>query len=247
MLHSPGRRLVRGEVDALKSASTSGLRPVNLSACARLLAALISLLFVLSGQVIVATAATTSPGFASTTSDAVASATTTSEAVAFWTYDRPASLALTTRHRVASSGLAAVGALGQHPNRTPAIGRDRAVAAEAGGTVLPGLSPAEQASLSRLEQLPEFASRTFSESPSVGQDWVDNLGNTYDQMGDPAASAYWGSQEQNFLNQSPAHLAKADYVVLDMNGFTESQIGAVAQYVDSLAAAEQARLIRLGF
>ena len=113
--------------------------------------------------------------------------------------------------------------------------------------VLPGLSSAEQASLTRLEQLPEFAGRTFSESPSVGQDWVDNFGNTYDQMGDPAASSYWASQEQNFLNQIPAHLAKADYLVLDLNGFTESQTSKISQYVNGLPAAEQARIIRLGF
>jgi hypothetical protein len=95
-----------------------------------LLVPLLSLLFVVSGQVIVATAATTSSASASTTSNAVTTATTTSAAVAFWTYDRPANLALTTRHRVASSGLAAVSALGQHLNRTSGIGRDRAVAAE---------------------------------------------------------------------------------------------------------------------
>ncbi len=120
-------------------------------------------------------------------------------------------------------------------------------AAEGGGTVLSGLSPAEQASLNRLEQLPEFAGRTFSESPSAGQDWVDNLGNTYDQIGDPAASSYWGSQEQNFLNQIPVHLAKADYLVLDMSGFTQAQITTVSEYIDGLPAAEQARIIRLGF
>ena len=113
--------------------------------------------------------------------------------------------------------------------------------------IIPVLRPAEQASLSRLAQLPEFASRTFSTAPSPAVDWVDDLGRTYDQIGDPATSQYWASQERRFLQQISNHVAKADYAVLDMTGFTQSQIDTVRQYVDSLPMADQDKIVRLGF
>jgi hypothetical protein len=82
---------------------------------------------------------------------------------------------------------------------------------------------------------------------SVGQDWIDNFGNTYDQMGDPAASAHWETQEQNFLSQIPVHLAKAYYLVLGLTGFTSAQKATVAGYINGLPVEDQERIVRLGF
>ena len=115
------------------------------------------------------------------------------------------------------------------------------------GCTIPGLRPAEQASLTRLAQLPKFADRTFSAAPTPEVDWVDDEGKTYDQIGNPQASQHWAYQERNFLGQISDHIAKADYTVLDMTGFTQSQIDTVRQYVDGLPQADQDKIVRLGF
>ena len=113
--------------------------------------------------------------------------------------------------------------------------------------IIPGLRPAEQASLTRLAQLPEFADRTFSAAPTSRVDWIDDLGRTYDQLGNPVASQHWAYQESNFLQQISDHVAKADFAVIDMTGFTQSQIDTVRQYVDALPQADQDKIVRLGF
>lgn len=60
------------------------------------------------------------------------------------------------------------------------------------------------------------------------------------------ASKYWN--EQKFLASVDSHLLKAnDFTAVDMTGFTDAQKAAVRAYVDSLPAASQARIIRIGF
>jgi hypothetical protein len=108
------------------------------------------------------------------------------------------------------------------------------------------LSPAEQATAARLKAHPDFADRTFSESPHEGAEYVDDLGRSYDAIGDPQASRYWN--ERRFLDAIDQHLLKSNhYTVLDMTGFTPDQIAAVRHYVDGLPARDQAKIIRLGF
>jgi len=114
------------------------------------------------------------------------------------------------------------------------------------------LKPAEQASLLRLrEKNPDLgivAAPRGLHGEDPGYEYVDAQGNTYDQMGHPNASKFWATQRQRFLDQIRIHLTKsADYVVIDLNGFTPEQIAEVSQYVDSLPEADQARIIRLGF
>lgn len=82
------------------------------------------------------------------------------------------------------------------------------------------LRPAEQDTLIRLqEQRPDIqpAPRDrFGEDP--GYEYVDSEGHTYDQMGNPRASQFWGRQRDNFLKQIGEHLDKSvDYTVIDMN------------------------------
>jgi DNA-binding transcriptional MerR regulator len=108
------------------------------------------------------------------------------------------------------------------------------------------LSPAEQATAARLKAHPDFADRTFSESEHKGAEYVDDLGRSYDAVGDPQASRYWN--EGLFLRSIDQHLLKSNhFTVVDMTGFTPEQIAAVRRHLDGLTAKEQAKIIRIGF
>jgi RHS repeat-associated protein len=106
------------------------------------------------------------------------------------------------------------------------------------------LSAVEQATASRLLQAqPDL---TLNESEDVGADFVDQNGQTYDAMGSPAASQYWN--EEQFLDSLDSHLLKAnDFTVVDLTGFTGSQISTIANYINSLPAELQAKIIKIGF
>jgi hypothetical protein len=105
------------------------------------------------------------------------------------------------------------------------------------------LSPAEQATATRLQQK---LGRPLKESPHVGAEYVDDLGRTYDALGDPAASRFW--DEQAFTRSIDAHLLKSnDFTVIDMTGFTAEQAQTVAAYVDALTSDQQRKIIRIGF
>jgi hypothetical protein len=108
------------------------------------------------------------------------------------------------------------------------------------------LSPAEQATAARLKAHPDFADRTFGESPHVGAEYVDDRGMSYDAVGTPEASRYWN--ERVFLHSVDQHLLKSnDYTVVDLTGFTPEQIAAVRRHLDGLPASEQAKIVRIGF
>ena len=65
-------------------------------------------------------------------------------------------------------------------------------------------------------------------------------------MGSPAASQYWN--EEQFLDSLDSHLLKAnDFTVVDLTGFTGSQISTIANYINSLPAELQAKIIKIGF
>ncbi len=119
-------------------------------------------------------------------------------------------------------------------------------AAETGIVGATRLSEAELATASRLQRLPQFSGRTFSESPHVGAEYVDDLGRSYDALGTPAASKYWN--EQQFLRSIDSHVLKSnDFTVIDLTGFTSEQVGVVSGYVNSLPSATQATIVRIGF
>jgi hypothetical protein len=88
---------------------------------------------------------------------------------------------------------------GQDPASQPGSAGNRArnrIAAE-GIPYATRLDQAEQATAARLKQHPDFAGRTFSESPHVGAEYIDDLGRSYDAVGRPEASTYW--KEGQFL------------------------------------------------
>jgi hypothetical protein len=94
--------------------------------------------------------------------------------------------------------------------------------------------------------MPEFSDRTFSPSADRRWEYEDSLGNQYDQMGDPNASANWNPEE--FTSAIQKHLLKQDIdTVIDLNGFTDAQRATVRNYVDALPESAQLRIIRVGF
>jgi hypothetical protein len=109
--------------------------------------------------------------------------------------------------------------------------------------------PAEVRTAERLAaQYPEFDGRTFDAPPppDPGYDWVDDLGRTYDAMGDGTKSQFFKLQQ--FTNSIDSHLRKGnDFTVIDMTGYTPEQIAAVSKYVDGLPASSQALIRRVGF
>jgi hypothetical protein len=65
-------------------------------------------------------------------------------------------------------------------------------------------------------------------------------------MGDGKASQYF--KETAFIESIDKHLLKSvDFVVIDMTGYTPEQIAGIRDYVDSLPADQQHRIIRVGF
>ncbi|WP_426571363.1 hypothetical protein [Aquihabitans sp. McL0605] len=105
----------------------------------------------------------------------------------------------------------------------------------------------EEASFLRFKATEEADGLEFSEPNGPGADWKDDLGETYDQMGSKAASAHWDYQRQNFLDQIVRHIGKADHTVLDLTGFTPSQIAEVEAFLRRLSPADLAKIIRIGF
>jgi hypothetical protein len=109
------------------------------------------------------------------------------------------------------------------------------------------LSRSEQATLDRMTADPKFSNRGLRPSAAERDgEYTDNAGRVYDQMGDPKASQYWN--EASFLKSIRDHLNKSiDYVVIDLNGFSVEQAGAVNRFLGTLTPQELSRIIRIGF
>jgi RHS repeat-associated protein len=135
----------------------------------------------------------------------------------------------------AGSGIRALRAAGAAGDGTKAITKGIVGATR--------LSAAEQATAIRLQQK---LGRNLRESHHVGAEYVDELGRTYDALGDPAASRFW--DEAAFTRSIDTHLLKSnDFTVIDMTGFTTEQVRAVGAYVDGLPSSHQEQIIRIGF
>lgn len=105
--------------------------------------------------------------------------------------------------------------------------------------------PAEQATAGRVASRAEFRGRTFKAPPppDPGFDWIDDLGRTFDAMGDGAKSKYFKLEQ--FKASIDHHLTKGNtFTVIDMTGYTADQIASVRAYVDTLPAS---KIIRVGF
>lgn len=73
-------------------------------------------------------------------------------------------------------------------------------------------------------------------SADPGVDWVDAGNNTYDAVGN-FSSKYFDRQWPNLQTRIVDRMAKADFVPVDVSGFTEAQIGQVQQFIDPLGPA----------
>jgi RHS repeat-associated protein len=64
-------------------------------------------------------------------------------------------------------------------------------------------------------------------------DWVDTSGNSYDAVGN-FGSKYFEREWPNLQTRILDHMIKADFVPVDVAGFTEAQIAQVQQFIDPL-------------
>jgi hypothetical protein len=125
---------------------------------------------------------------------------------------------------------------------------DKAMADAEGDPNLGRLSDSEAATLTRLQE--EFPDRDFKVSLEERDgEYTDDQGRTYDQVGDPQASAHWNARSAQIFYKSIAkHLLKSmDFTVIDLTGFSDQAISDITSYVDSLPEAEQVKIIRIGF
>jgi hypothetical protein len=105
--------------------------------------------------------------------------------------------------------------------------------------------PAERLTAERVATRAEFRGRAFRAlpPPDPGFDWIDDLGRTFDAMGDGTTSQYFNLKK--FKASIDHHLRKGNtFTVIDMTGYTIDQISAVRAYVDTLPASG---IIRVGF
>ena len=123
-----------------------------------------------------------------------------------------------------------------------------AISLPGGGSWFSGsrLSEAEKLTAKRLEDSPGMKSRKFRVSEHEGSEYTDDLGRTYDALGDIRASQYWNEGE--FTKSIRSHLLKSnDFTVVDLTGFTDAQIRAVDDYIRSLQGEWQSKIIKIGF
>lgn len=112
-----------------------------------------------------------------------------------------------------------------------------------------GIRASEQATAKRLADRPEFSGRTFRKPKNGEADWEDDLGRTYDALGDGTKSQYF--RWEQFRKSLDHHLTKSyDFTVLDMTGYTPGQIGLVKAYLsalpDRIKSRMTTRLITIG-
>ena len=107
---------------------------------------------------------------------------------------------------------------------------------------------AERLTAQRLADNPAFDGRVFSAPapPDPGYDWVDDLGRTYDAMGDGTRAEYFRLRQ--FTASIDHNLNKSnDFTVIDLTGYAREQAAAVDQYVRGLPEAKQRKIVRVGF
>jgi hypothetical protein len=96
----------------------------------------------------------------------------------------------------------------------------------------------------RLEQR---LGRKIYESVHEGADFVDEIGKTYDAVGGGKRAARhfkWSEYKRTIAR----HLRKSvDYVVIDLTGFSESQIQRVREYLLTLPDMLRSRIVPIGF
>jgi hypothetical protein len=112
----------------------------------------------------------------------------------------------------------------------------------------PFTDPAERATALRLADDPGFDGRVFSAPPlpDPGHDWVDDLGRTYDAMGDGTRAKHL--RLPAFTRSIDHHLNKGnDFTVIDLTGYSREQVIEIGDYVNALPPEKRATIVRVGF
>ena len=105
-----------------------------------------------------------------------------------------------------------------------------------------------EAEIATGNRLAEMLGKNLEESAHIGADFVDDQGISYDAFSAPAASKHWNRTRKQFFKSFRKHLRKSNhYTVIDLTGFTESQIAEVDKYLQNLSPEELARIMRIGF
>ena len=138
----------------------------------------------------------------------------------------------------------------QHPDHVEQIAMDLTMAST--GSPAPGnpgtltLSGVTRLSIEEANTGARLAAQLgehLSESSHIGEEFISDLGKTFDAMGTPDAYLHWGSGKA-FFKSILHHVNKSvDYVAIDLTGATQSQIDAIYKYVSTLTKEQQAKII----
>lgn len=89
--------------------------------------------------------------------------------------------------------------------------------------------------------------KNLKPSPDPAVDWVDDIGKTYDQIGNPAMVPFWAKQREQFFAQVQRHLKKADFTVVDVTDFPPAIKEEISEYLLKLTDAEFDKIVAVGF
>jgi hypothetical protein len=112
------------------------------------------------------------------------------------------------------------------------------------------LKPREQVTMERMSTMPEFAGRRFRRSPDTAYDYIDDRGRTYDQVGEGARAQYQRTDGPKGVNNSILEHVRTpglDFTVIDLVGYSPTQIEEVRVYLRANHAADRGRIIAIGF
>ena len=101
--------------------------------------------------------------------------------------------------------------------------------------------------LSRLRLQSRLGTNIHSSTSQNAPDYFDDVGRTYDQMGNPAMAPFWDEQRGQFYNQIQIHLRKADFTVIDLTDFPANIRSDVGNHVLNLPQSQFDKIIPIGF
>jgi hypothetical protein len=86
------------------------------------------------------------------------------------------------------------------------------------------------------------------EAPTDADDYIDEAGKLYDQIGNDLeiARRWLRGVREKFLKEIIEHMS-TDFVVIDLTGFPEAIIREVIEFIKNLPKAQQDKIIPIGF
>jgi hypothetical protein len=142
-------------------------------------------------------------------------------------------ISFTPQDRVGADRPVSAGERQGEPRVCPFYAPGSCVAAEEGSVAINtsrdlGMDPAtgsfRQGEYDTALRIQQERDVVLQRSADPGVDWVDTEGNTYDAVGN-FSSKYFDQQWSNLQTRILDHMEKANFVPVDVSGFTEPQIG----------------------